>query len=152
MFQIPQYCEGPQYQSQSSEWHLFTLCCYQRNVLSTRYAIPKKWKWVGALLVNTGGDHVKRLSVVSLTDLTADPPNGLSFNIVLPTTVHSIEITRMLNIADLDPLLSACGPFRQVAKLAAENINDRELFCSLASLMDDRQQVCNLLLTLNLRS
>jgi hypothetical protein len=58
----------------------------------------------------------------------------------------------MLNIADLDALLSACGPFRQVAQLAAEDINDRELLYSLASLMDDRRQVCDLSSRLNLRS
>ena len=121
----------------------------QRDVLLNRHTIPKKWSWVGALLVNTGGDHAKRLSAVSLTDPTADPPTRISFNTVLS---DSIEITRMLNIADLDLLLSACGPSRQVAKLAATDINDRELLNSLASFMDDRRQVCNLLLRLILHS
>jgi len=107
----------------------------------------KKWRWVGALLVNTGDTCAKRLSAVSVTDLTPTPPNRLSFDILL-STVESIKITRMLKIADLDTVLLACRPSWQLAKLGAENAFDKITLDRLASFMDKQQQVFLLLVNL----
>jgi hypothetical protein len=96
--------------------------------------------WVGALLINTGDTHLKKMSTICISDSTATLPNGLSFNLLL-SAVDSIQIMQMINVEDLDILLSASGPFHQVAKLRPENGYEKEPLDCLASFMDGRQQV-----------
>jgi hypothetical protein len=55
---------------------------------------------------------------------------------------ESIQITRMLNAADLEIIISACEPFRQLAKVGLDDINDKHALTCLASFMDRQQQVC----------
>jgi hypothetical protein len=114
---------------------------WPKDVHLREIRIPKKWEWIGALLVDTGDVHTRKLATIRLSDPTATPPTGLSFSTLL-AVADLITITRMLTVADLDIVLSACRPFCQVAELGPDNGNDIDLLNSLASFMDNQQQVC----------
>jgi len=102
--------------------------------------IPKKWKWVGDLFIDTALDHAEILCTVTLSDSTDPPQNGLRFSIML-SSMDSIRIQSRLNVGELDMMLSACGPVQQLAKLSAESTSYEQRLNHVVTYMDLHQQV-----------
>jgi hypothetical protein len=102
--------------------------------------IPKKWKWVGDLFLDTAPDLVEKLCTVVLSDPTDAPQNGLRFSIMF-ASVDSLRIKRRLCVAELDTMLSACGPVQQLAKLGAESISHEHTLNHVVTFMDRQRQV-----------
>jgi hypothetical protein len=102
--------------------------------------IPKKWKWVGDLFVDTAPDHAEKLCTVTLSDSTDPLQNGLRFSIML-SSVDSVRIKKRLNVCELDAVLYACGPVQQLAKVGAEDASDADRLNHLMIYMNLQQQV-----------
>ena len=102
--------------------------------------IPKKWKWVGDLFIDTAPDRAEKICTVALSDATDVPQNGLRFSIIF-TSVESIRIKKRLNIEELDTMLSACGPVLQLAKLRADNVHYEHTLNTVETFMDTHHQV-----------
>ena len=102
--------------------------------------IPKKWKWVGDLFLDTAPDHAEKLCSVTLSDPTDAPQNGFRLSIMF-SSMDSLQIKRRICIGELDAMLSACGPVQQLAKLGPENISHEHTLNHVATYMDRQQQV-----------
>jgi len=102
--------------------------------------IPKKWKWVGDLFVDTAPEYAEKLCTVTLSDSTDPLQNGLRFSIML-SLVDSVRITKRLNVGELDAVLYACGPVQQLAKLSAEDTSCADKLNHLMIYMNLQQQV-----------
>jgi hypothetical protein len=103
--------------------------------------IPKKWKWVGDLFVDTAPNHAEKLCAVTLSDSTDPLQNGLRFSIMLPS-VDSLRIKKRLHVCELDAVLYACGPVQQLAKVSAEDASCADRLNHLMIYMNLQQQVC----------
>ena len=110
------------------------------SLMDAKIRIPKKWKWVGDLFMDTAPDYAEMLCTVALTDPTDAPQNGLRLSIAL-SSVDSIRMKKCLHVGELDALLSACGPIQQLAKLGAENISCEHRLKSVVTFMDSHRQV-----------
>jgi|ERR1700691_2515615 len=90
--------------------------------------------------MDTAIDHAEKLCTVALSDPTDAPQNGLRFSFVF-SSMDSVRIKKRLHVGDLDAMLSACGPVQQLAKVRAENISYEHTLNSVATFMDQHQQV-----------
>jgi hypothetical protein len=108
--------------------------------MCTKTRIPKKWKWVGDLFLDTSPDHTEKICSVVLSDPTDAPHNSLRFSIVL-ASVDSLRIKKRLHIGDLCAMLSACGPVQQLVKLGAESTSHEHTLNHMVAFMDRHQQV-----------
>lgn len=102
--------------------------------------IPKKWKWSGELLVEKELDKAERFCEVALTDATDHLPDGLRLSICF-SSVESLRLRRLLDVADIDGLLSACARPQQMAKLGPQSEADTPPFQTLVRYMRKKRKM-----------
>ncbi|THH16827.1 hypothetical protein EW146_g3874 [Bondarzewia mesenterica] len=108
--------------------------------------IPRKFKWIGEIFMNTKKDHAERICNAMLSDLTPGIPNGSRFNYVFNEEhpVDSVRLKGLLHMTDLALIRPACSAVAQMAKLGPEDKKDTdasEALRTLSRYMAPRQLV-----------
>ncbi|TFK76887.1 hypothetical protein BDN72DRAFT_15333 [Pluteus cervinus] len=101
--------------------------------------IPKKYKWNGQFNYESGGT-IKSLCNVALSDCTDPPVQGMRFKIALDPMTE-LELTSFHDAADLGPILQACKPAEQLARLDPQDDVDTEPLKTFARYMGRMQKV-----------
>ncbi|KZT21687.1 hypothetical protein NEOLEDRAFT_1181525 [Neolentinus lepideus HHB14362 ss-1] len=112
------------------------------------YRIPKKWKWTGDLFLQSDVDKAERFCQVALTDTTDHLQDGLRFSICF-ASVDSLRLKKLLDVADLDTLLSSCTRPQQMAKLAPQGQADTKPLETLTNFMLKRKKISYAVLAAN---
>lgn len=109
--------------------------------------IPRKFKWVGEIFINTERDRAERLCNAMLSNLTEGIPNGsrFSYHFDDERPVDSMRLAKLLHISDFSLLQSACMPIAQMAKFGPvddKDVEASEAFQTLNKYMSPRRLVC----------